>query len=141
MEQLLEFAGNHPLLSLGFVAVFLALIWTEIQRRAQGFRELPVAQAVPLINRDNTVVVDVSAVADYNQGHIVGAKHVPLKRFDDPDAELQRLKGQSVLVTDKNGQTAARAAAALVKLGAAEVAVLKGGMMAWKAENYPVTRN
>ncbi|MDX1381076.1 MAG: rhodanese-like domain-containing protein [Xanthomonadales bacterium] len=141
MEQLLEFAGNHPLLSLGFVAVFLALIWTEIQRRAQGFRELPVAQAVPLINRDNTVVVDVSAVADYNQGHIVGAKHVPLKRFDDPDAELQRLKGQSVLVADKNGQTAARAAAALVKLGAAEVAVLKGGMMAWKAENYPVTRN
>lgn len=141
MEQLLEFAGNHPLLSLGFVAVLLALIWTEIQRRAQGFRELPVAQAVPLINRDDTVVVDVSAAADFNQGHIVGAKHVPLKRFDDPDAELQRLKGKSVLVTDKNGQTAARAAVALVKLGAAEVAVLKGGMTAWKGENYPVTRS
>jgi rhodanese-related sulfurtransferase len=45
------------------------------------------------------------------------------------------------LLTCKNGQAAPSAASVLVKLGAAKVAVLKGGMLAWVADNYPVTKD
>ena len=141
MEQLIEFAGNHALLSGGFVAVFLLLIWSEISRHTRGFSELVPAQAVPLINDSNTVVVDVSASADFSKGHIVGAKNILPSRFKSPDSELEKMAGKNVLVACKTGQTAQAAAAALVKLGAANVAVLKGGMTQWLADNYPVTRD
>ncbi len=139
MEQLIEFAGKHALLSGGFIVVFLILIWTEITRRTQGFTEVTPVQAIPLINDKNTVVVDVSAPADFHKGHIVDARNYLPSRFSNPDAEIQKLAGQNILVTCKSGQTAMTAASALVKLGAARVAVLKGGMMQWTSDNYPVT--
>jgi len=140
MEQLLEFVGNHPLLSGGFVAVLLLLAWTEVSRRTRGFSELGPAQAIPLINDKNTVVVDVSPSADFSKGHIVGARNILPSRFADPDAEIRKLEGKNVLVVCKNGQVAQTAATALVKIGAAQVAVLKGGMTQWTADSYPVTR-
>ncbi|NND45501.1 MAG: rhodanese-like domain-containing protein [Xanthomonadales bacterium] len=141
MEQLIEFSGNHPLLTGGFVAVLLFLVWSEIQRRTRGFTELAPAEAVPLINRENTVVVDVSASADYHRGHIVNAKNIKPSRLAKPDAELTKLLDRPLLVVCKNGQASPAAAGALVKLGAKNVAVLKGGMLQWNADNYPVTRS
>jgi rhodanese-related sulfurtransferase len=139
MEQLVEFAGNHPLLSGGFVAVLLLLVWTEITRRTRGFSELAPPQAIPLINDKNTVVVDISPSAEFSRGHIVGARNILPSRFADPDAEIRKLEGKNVVVVCKNGQAAQSAAASLVKVGAAQVVVLKGGMTQWKADNYPVT--
>jgi rhodanese-related sulfurtransferase len=62
-------------------------------------------------------------------------------RLAKPDDELLKLAQKNILVTCKNGQASPAAAAALVKLGARQVAVLKGGVMQWIADNYPVTRS
>jgi rhodanese-related sulfurtransferase len=140
MEQWIEFAGNHPMLSGGFVLVLGMLIWSEVSRRTRGFREVVPAEAVPMINKGDTVVVDISPPAEFNAGHIIGAKNFTPSRFSKPDKDLEKLKGASVLVVCKNGQTALSAAASLVKLGAADVAVLKGGMTQWKSDNFPITR-
>jgi rhodanese-related sulfurtransferase len=140
MEQLLEFAGNHPLLSGGFVVVLGMLIWSEVSRRTQGYSEISPAQAVPLINQGDAVIVDISPTADFDKGHIVGARNFAPSRFTKPDSEIEKLRDKSVLVVCKNGQTALATAAALVKLGAKPVAVLKGGMTQWKSDNFPVTR-
>ena len=140
MEQWIEFAGNHPMLSGGFVLVLGMLIWSEISRRTRGFREIPPAEAVPMINRGDTIVVDISPPAEFNAGHIIGATNYAPSRFSKPDPELEKLKGASVLVVCKNGQTALSAAASLVKLGASDVAVLKGGMSQWKSDNFPITK-
>lgn len=140
MQQLIEFAGNHALLSGAFVAVLLFLVWNEFAQRTRGFAELSPLQAIPLINRGDTVVVDVSASADFARGHIVNARNIKPSRFSKPDAEIQKLTEKSVLLVCKNGQAAPAAASALVKLGARQVTVLKGGMLQWNADNYPVTR-
>ena len=141
MQQLMEFAGNHPLLSGGFVAVLLTLIVTEVMRRTQGFKMLSPGEAVAFMNREGTRVLDVSPAADFNKGHIVGAKNVPMSRIKDPDPELAKMIVDPLLVTCKSGQTAGTAAAALVKMGAPDVAVLRGGMMQWNNDNFPVTRD
>jgi len=140
MEQLMEFAGNHALLAGGFVLALLALVWTEVVRTTQKFVELTPVQAVPMINREGAIVVDVSASADFNKGHILGATNITPSRFGKPDAEIDKLAGKTVLVVCKNGTASSAAAAALVKVGAAKVAVLKGGMLQWTADNYPVSR-
>jgi rhodanese-related sulfurtransferase len=140
MERLLEFVANHPLLSGGFVAVLAILVWTEVMRKVQGLVELSPAQAVPWINRKNGVVIDISPTADFDKGHIVDARNIPMSRLTSNDNEIKKLLDKSILVVCKSGQTAVNAAASLKKQGVSDVAVLKGGMTAWLNDQYPVTR-
>jgi rhodanese-related sulfurtransferase len=139
MEQVLEFARNNLLLVGGFVAVLGLLIWTEVMRKVQGLTELSPAQAVAWINDPSAVVIDISPVAEFNKGHIVNARNLQVSRLASPDAEIQKLKDNKLLVVCKSGQTAISAAANLRKLGADEVAVLKGGMAQWRGDQFPVT--
>jgi len=139
MDRIIEFATNHPLLVAGFMAVLILIVWTEATRRFRGVAELSPAQAVPWINDPNAVVVDISPVADFNRGHIVNARNVPASRLADPDAEILKLKDRKLLVVCKTGQSATAAAQSLRKLGAADVAILKGGMAQWRSDQFPVT--
>lgn len=140
MGQLIEFAGNHAMLVAGFAAIVLLLIWTEISRRTRGYAELTPLQAVQKINQGNTSVVDISSAADFSKGHLAGAQHIAMSRFNETDPDIAKLKTGPVLVVCKNGQTAHLAAAKLVKLGATDVAVLKGGTSQWVADQYPLAR-
>jgi rhodanese-related sulfurtransferase len=139
MEQVIEFAGNNLLLVGGFVAVLGFLVWTEVTRKIQGLNELTPAQAVPWINDGDAVIIDISSVADFNKGHIVNARNLQASRLSTPDAEIQKLKDSKLLVVCKSGQTAVAAAGSLRKMGASEVAVLKGGMAQWRGDQFPVT--
>ena len=139
MDQLVEFSLNHPLLVGGFVAVLGLLVWTEVMRQVRGVRELSPAQAVPWINDPDAVIVDISPVADFNRGHIVDALNVLPSRLASPDAEVEKMRDKKILVVCKSGQSAVAAANSLRKLGASEVAVLKGGMAQWRSEQFPVT--
>jgi rhodanese-related sulfurtransferase len=139
MDQVIEFATNNPLLVGGFVVVLGLLIWTEVMSRLRGVKELSPALAVSWINDPNAVVIDVSPVADFNRGHIVNARNFTASRLKDPDAEVLKLKDRKLLVVCKNGPTAVVAANNLRKIGAADVAVLKGGMNQWRSDQFPVT--
>ncbi len=140
MEQLAQFATNHALLAGGFVAVLCLLVWSEITRKAQGIAELSATQAVAWMNDATAVVVDISAAADFNKGHIINARNIAMSRITDPDVEVLKLKDSKVLLVCKTGQTATLAATKLKKLGIEDVAVLRGGMGQWLADQYPVTR-
>jgi rhodanese-related sulfurtransferase len=140
VEQFIEFAGNHVGLVAGFAAVVLLLAWTEISRTTRGYKEITPLQAVQKINQDQTAIVDISSAADFANGHLAGAKHFALSRFNKPDPEIEKITQGPVLVVCKNGNTAHQAAAKLVKLGASDVAVLKGGTTRWAADQYPLSR-
>jgi len=139
MEQVFEFAGNHLLLVGGFLAVLGLVVWTEVMRKVQGLTELTPAESVAWINDPNTVIIDISPVAEFNKGHIVNARNLQPSRLANPDAEVLKLKDNKLLVVCKSGQTAISAAGNLRKMGAAEVAVLKGGMAQWRGDQFPVT--
>jgi rhodanese-related sulfurtransferase len=139
MEQMIEFAGNHPLLAGGFVAVLGLLIYTEVMRKLQGLKELTPALAVPWINDPDAVVIDISPVAEFNKGHIVDARNIQASRLANPDAEIQKLKEKKLLLVCKSGPSAVPVAASLLKMGVKDVAVLKGGMAQWRSDQFPVT--
>jgi len=140
VEQLIEFAGNHGPLVAAFAGVILLLVWTEISRRTRGYIELTPLQAVQKMNQGQTTIVDISTAADFSKGHLAGSKHITLSRFSDTDPEIAKMKSGPVLVVCKNGNSAHQAAAKLVKLGATDVAVLKGGVTQWVADQYPLSR-
>jgi rhodanese-related sulfurtransferase len=140
VDQFIEFAGNHGMLVAGFAGIVLLLIWTEISKHFRGYTELTPQLAVQKINQGHTSIVDISKAADFSKGHLAGSTHMALSRFSKPDPEIDKMKSGSVLVVCKNGQTAHQAAAKLVKLGAADVAVLKGGTTQWVADQYPLEK-
>ena len=139
MEQVIEFAGNNLLLVGGFVAVLGFLVWTEVMRKVQGLKELTPAEAVPWINDPNAVIIDISSVGEFSKGHIVNAQNLQASRLSNPDDEVKKLKDNRLLVVCNSGQGAIAAAASLRKMGASEVAVLKGGMSQWRGDQFPVT--
>ena len=140
MEQLIEFAGNHGMLVAGFAGIILLLIWTEISKYTRGYTEITPLQAVQKINQGQMSIVDISTAADFAKGHLAGSKHIVLSRFSKSDPDLEKMKSGPVLVVCKNGQSAHQAAAKLVKSGAADVAVLKGGTAQWMADQYPLAK-
>lgn len=139
MDQFAEFVGNHALLSLAFVGLLLALIYSEIHQKTRGFTELNSAGVTDLINRSDAVLIDVSSNADYNAGHIVNAMHMPLSQVDPESKQLAKLKDKTIVVYCKNGQTAGQACTKLTKGGFANVNMLKGGLLSWQADQLPVT--
>jgi len=138
--QFIEFASNHGMLVAGFTGIVLLLIWTEISKHTRGYTELTPLQAVQKINQGKTSVVDISAAADFTKGHLAGARNIAVSKIGETNPDIAKMITEPILVVCKNGQTAHTAAAKLVKLGATDVAVLKGGTTQWVADQYPLAR-
>jgi rhodanese-related sulfurtransferase len=82
---------------------------------------------------ERPLILDVRGPDEFDGplGHIDGARNVPLPELSRHIAEIGRETGPVVVVclTDKRSS---QAAAALADAGIRDVAVLRGGMRAWR---------
>ncbi|MDI1252406.1 rhodanese-like domain-containing protein [Thermomonas sp.] len=140
LAELMAFAGLHPYLSLALVGLTLALIYTELAGRLSGVRRIGPAQLTALINRDNALVVDLRPTADFDKGHIAGAKNVQMSQFDPENKQLAPARALPVVLVCKAGETASTAAKRLRKAGFSHVSVLEGGVQAWQAADLPLVK-
>ncbi|MBA8882914.1 rhodanese-like domain-containing protein [Dokdonella fugitiva] len=140
LHRLPEFLGNHFYLTLAFVGVFVALLVTEAQRFTRGYAALTPAGLTQLINRENALVVDVSALAEFEKGHIPGAKHVAMSALDPAHKDLAKAREQPIALVCRNGQTSAQAAQRLKKAGFQKVFWLEGGVAAWNEAQMPLVK-
>ncbi len=138
LHKLPEFIGHHPWLSLLFVVILIALVVGEIQRLTQKFKSINPSELTLLINRENALVVDISPLANFEQGHIPGARHVAMSQFDPENKDLSKARDLPVIVVCRTGQTAKGAASRLVKAGFTRVHLLHGGMASWRQANMPM---
>ena len=139
-ERLPEFIGAHPLLSMGMLAVTIALIANEFSRFTQGFKSVSPAQLTQLINRENALVVDVSPIGDFEKGHIVGSKQVAMSQLDPESKLLAKAKELPVALVCRNGMQSSQAAKRLVKAGFSRVYLLDGGIGAWQGAELPLAK-
>jgi rhodanese-related sulfurtransferase len=140
IERIPEFIGNHPILSLAFVAVGIALIVNEVSRFTRGFKSLTPAELTRLINQENALVVDVSPLGEFEKGHIVGSRHVAMSQFDPENKALAKVREQPVAVVCRSGMQSGQAAKRLVKAGFTRVYTLDGGIAAWQQAEMPLAR-
>ncbi len=139
MEQYLEFITNHPFLIGAFVITLGMIAFVEMQRNLRGGKEVTPSAAVRLQN-DDGVFIDVRDIGEYKQGHLLNARHVPLKELGDRVHELQKYKDRPVIAYCGNGMRAAKACGLLSKNGFGQVYSLAGGLAAWEKANMPVER-
>lgn len=140
LQHLPEFFRNHPLLCGAFVALLIAVVGTEVARLFRGFKEVTPAGLTQLINRENALVIDLSPPADYEKGHVPGAKNVAMAQFDPEHKDLVPVRELPVAITCRSGVTAEQAAKRLVKAGFQRVYVLGGGNAAWTQADLPLAK-
>jgi rhodanese-related sulfurtransferase len=95
---------------------------------------------VQLMNREKAVVIDVCEPGEFAQGHVIGAKNLPLGDLEAKLAQVVKNKATPVVMVCQVGARSARAAATAQKLGYENVQSLAGGLKAWQAANMPVEK-
>ena len=142
-EEILAFATRSPfnqILSLALVALTVAIVYTEIARLFRGYQALKPAELTQLVNQGGARVVDLSAIADFEKGHVPGSRNVIPSQFDPQGKLLAGAKQSPVVLVCRNGQASAAAAKRLKKAGFEKVYVLDGGVAAWQQADLPLVK-
>lgn len=113
------------------------LLWPALQGRS-GSGSVGTLEATQLINRGATLV-DVRSADEFKQGHIAGAKHIPVDQIAARAADVAKNKENPVVVVCASGARSSSACATLRKQGYTQVLNLQGGLNAWRAANLPLT--
>jgi len=118
----------------------IAIIYTEISRFFTGYKTVNTTGLTALINREDAQVFDVSAIADFEKGHIAGAKNIVLSQVSPDNKLLAKAKDQPVVLVCRTGMQSADAAKKLVKAGFAKIFWLDGGVAAWQQADLPLVK-
>lgn len=140
MQQFFEFATRHWDLFAALFLILAMMFGGGILRRVRGFQEVDAVSAVQLINHDNALLVDVREDSEFRDGHIIGARHIPLGALRKRLNELESQKDKPILVYCRSGQRSASACGLLRKEGFQNVTNLKGGVMAWQNAGMPLNK-
>lgn len=135
---------NFILDNYNWVLILVALIsggmllWPMIRGGVAG--GVSTQEAVRLINREKAVVVDVCEADEFAQGHIGGARNVPMAQLERRLPEVVKNKAVPLILVCAGGGRAQRALGTAKKLGYDKAQALAGGLKAWKDANLPVEK-
>lgn len=133
------FKQNVMLIGLA-IGSGLALLLPMVSRSVAGITTLSVTEAVMLMNRKSALVLDVREADEFAQGHLQGARHVPLSQLSTRLKELEKFRDKPVLVVCERGRRANAAAKLLKAQQFTQLNILKGGMLAWTDAKMPSSK-
>ncbi|WP_163099443.1 rhodanese-like domain-containing protein [Acidithiobacillus ferrianus] len=139
-DKILFFVESEwPLLLVAGVLMFM-IFKGPLTRRAVGVQEVDPVAAVQLINHEDAVIIDVREQNEWSQGHLPGARHIPLGDLSKSMQSLEKHRGHHVICQCASGMRSMRAAASLKKAGFDRIYSLKGGISAWRSAGLPVEK-
>ena len=114
------------------------LLWPMV-RPTGGVAAVSTLDATMRINKHDATVIDLRTAEQYAQGHLPRARNVPLSELAARVGELERLKSKPVILVGDDIRVAG-AAKTLKQHGFDNVAVLEGGVAAWRKAELPLER-
>ncbi|UAW98611.1 rhodanese-like domain-containing protein [Halopseudomonas nanhaiensis] len=137
LQHLIEFIGNHYVLTTAFLVVLTLLIVTEGRKAGKA---ITTQQATALINKENAQVVDIRTKKEFAAGHIVDSLNIPNDSIQTRLVELDKHKDRPIILVCANGQHAGSVAKQLKAAGHQHVHRLAGGIGGWRADNLPLVK-
>jgi len=134
MALFLEFLTQQWILVAALLAVIIMLVLHEARKSGPS---LTPQQAINLINAQQGVFLDLRDAADYKQGHIVDALHIPAGKLADRMAELEKYRSKPIVLVCKMGQQSGAAGKQLKAQKFEQVYKMSGGMMEWRNLQLP----
>lgn len=104
----------------------------------QSYTEVTPSDIVGRVRADEITIVDVRSTAEWEEGHLPGAKHILLGTLPACIPEVPSNK--PVLVQCRTGARSAIAASILQAHGFSNVMNLLGGIIRWKEEGLPTEK-
>ncbi len=119
----------------------LSVLFTMSVSIAQAAVELVTAKdASTLYAEKKAIIVDVREDDEWNDEHIAGALHIPLKQLNDRVSELQSYKDTTIITQCKSGGRSAKALELLKAAGFTKVYSMDGGIKAWDQQGLATTK-
>jgi rhodanese-related sulfurtransferase len=114
--------------------------WAYFGNRLRGVKEVNCPEALQLINHKNALVLDVREPDEFKSGHVLNAKNIPLGKLKERIGELERHRGQPIVVVCRTSNRSNSACALLGKLGFGQAYLLRGGVVAWTKSELPLEK-
>lgn len=134
----MKFILDNWSLILVCLASGLLLAWPALKGAAGS--SLTPGAAVQLINREKAVVIDVCEASEYANGHVGGAKNIPLSQLASLLPGVVKNKDLPVIFVCQSGGRSSNAARIAKGLGYAQAQSLGGGLSSWRAASLPVEK-
>ena len=135
MDQLIEFFGNHLILSLAFFIVLFMIFSLELGALTNKFKPVTYSELTNLINKDKITLVDLRDEKDYSNGHIIDSLNLTIESIEKNKFNKQ----QPIITYSDNDKDSIKAAQEYVKQGYQMVYYLQGGIQSWVENNMPLT--
>ena len=131
--------ANLPL-TLLFIFLLIAALVLEYLDNGRGVTKLSTSSAIRFMNQKKSNILDLRTFDQFQTGHIKQAKHVLPADLTHAAKEWIKKLDLPVILLDEQGSKALSSAAKLKKQGYTDVAILAGGMQAWRKENLPLVK-
>lgn len=73
MQEIMQFVSAHPILSVAWIVLFVAVLVTTFKSRFSKVKEITRGEATLLINKEDAVVVDTRTREDFRKGHLANS--------------------------------------------------------------------
>ena len=104
MDQLIEFVGNHYILSGIWAGLAAMLIYSLVGSRFSPVKELTTHDATLLMNKQDALVLDIRQPAEFKKGHILGAKQLKQEQLNKAEfGSLEKHKDKPIICSLCNG--------------------------------------
>jgi rhodanese-related sulfurtransferase len=108
--------------------------------RHPSYHEISADQAAQRIAQGSPLILDVRTPREFQQGHIAGARLLPVQELQRRLGELQQYKQEEILLYCATGNRSTVAAKILADQGFENLTNLRGGVREWLRENHPLQR-
>lgn len=122
-----------------YIAFGIFLLVTVIKylkpQNGRNYTSLDTEKAKDMLEHQNILIIDVRNKDAYNEGHINGAKNIPLDQLDKRMTKLSRDK--DIVVYCQTGSRSIRAIRKLEIAGFTRLYHMHQGLRGWKNLGYP----
>ena len=108
-----------------------------LARTKAEISEIDAPSAQERLADEETLFLDVREAAEWDEGHVPGAVHIPRGSLESRVEGLLRDRSRPLVVYCAGGNRSAFAAKSLEELGYEDVASLAGGFADWKRNGLP----
>ncbi|WP_392558464.1 rhodanese-like domain-containing protein [Orbus mooreae] len=141
VNEIMPFVKNHPFLSLGWIILFVVIIYLTIKAKLTKVKIVSNALAIHMMNKEEAIIVDLRSADNFKKGHITEALNIlPVDIKNSSIKSIEKYKQSPIILVDDNGLSANASGDLLYKQGFEQVFVLKDGIAGWNGENLPLVK-
>ena len=120
---------------------FIKQFFSDLTAQARNAENtIEIEDAKKLIEKEKPVVVDVRPDAMYAQGHIPGAKSIPLPKLSQSLEQLPKDKDSKILTVCNLGNSSILGMIFLRAIGYNNVKSINNGTQGWIGKGLPVEK-